>query len=303
MALSDENGEVVIKYDYDVFGKTYVETLSGSIAIENYKGNDYSNYRLFTGREWDGEIDLYYYRARFYDSEIGRFISRDPIVVKDDVNLYAYVGNSPVMFVDVMGLEKTLKLIVDIFNEKWEYFEKMNIFKDFSIKSLLILSNPLLLQDYLLKINIKYAIDTEWESNIKVNKELRDRTIFIDPKKNTDTDWKMFLIKGKEIWLADLGNILFWYNAAKLWLPLEWIKLPALWVTAAGFDDSEGTFKKEWPINNELWDRPFYDAWYNLAKNTKTGKLTKKNLLDTLKVVLEKNEGIWKYRKWWWNWE
>ncbi len=111
IALSDDTGEVVMKYDYDVFGKTYVETLSGSIAIENYEGNDYSNYRLFTGREWDEEVGLYYYRARFYDSEIGRFISRDPIGVKDDVNLYAYVGNSPVIFVDAMGLEKMILVI------------------------------------------------------------------------------------------------------------------------------------------------------------------------------------------------
>ncbi|NDK09095.1 hypothetical protein EOM39_07720, partial [Candidatus Gracilibacteria bacterium] len=38
----------------------------------------------------------------------GRFLSRDPIDISDDVNLYTYVGNNPVMFVDRMGLEKVL---------------------------------------------------------------------------------------------------------------------------------------------------------------------------------------------------
>jgi uncharacterized protein RhaS with RHS repeats len=45
-------------------------------------------------------------RARYYSPETGRFISRDPIDVRDDVNLYSYVGNNGVMFVDRMGLAK-----------------------------------------------------------------------------------------------------------------------------------------------------------------------------------------------------
>ncbi len=55
---------------------------------------------------FDEEIDLYYYRARYYDSELWRFISRDPIWQIDDINLYAYVGNNPVMFTDPMGTDK-----------------------------------------------------------------------------------------------------------------------------------------------------------------------------------------------------
>jgi RHS repeat-associated protein len=52
---------------------------------------------LFTGREFDEEIDLYYYRARYYNSEIGRFISIDPIGFESGTyNLYGYVGNNPI---------------------------------------------------------------------------------------------------------------------------------------------------------------------------------------------------------------
>jgi RHS repeat-associated protein len=41
--------------------------------------NYLTNTRLYTAREYDEELDLYYYRARYYDAKIGKFISRDPI--------------------------------------------------------------------------------------------------------------------------------------------------------------------------------------------------------------------------------
>jgi RHS repeat-associated protein len=47
---------------------------------------------------------LYYLRARYYDSKIGRFISRDPIDITDNVNLYSYVGNNPINYNDLEGL-------------------------------------------------------------------------------------------------------------------------------------------------------------------------------------------------------
>ena len=64
------------------------------------------NDRLYTARELDEELGLYYYRGRHYDPRIGRFIQRDPIDMVDDINLYRYVGNNPVNYVDPMGLSK-----------------------------------------------------------------------------------------------------------------------------------------------------------------------------------------------------
>ena len=58
----------------------------------------------FTGREWDPEIGLYYYRARYYDPKAGRFVSPDPIGLRSGINLYRYVHNRPVRFIDPMGL-------------------------------------------------------------------------------------------------------------------------------------------------------------------------------------------------------
>ena len=63
-------------------------------------GNRY----LYTGREWEPESGLYYYRARHYDPTIGRFLQPDPIGYADGLNMYQYVGGNPVIFVDPTGL-------------------------------------------------------------------------------------------------------------------------------------------------------------------------------------------------------
>jgi RHS repeat-associated protein len=59
----------------------------------------------YTGREYDPETGLYYYRARYYDPATGRFLQQDPIgFASGDVNLYGYVGNNPINFIDPSGL-------------------------------------------------------------------------------------------------------------------------------------------------------------------------------------------------------
>ena len=62
------------------------------------------NYRLFTAREYESELDLYYYRSRYYDAKIGKFTSRDPLLYVDGPNVYTYVNNNPVNYVDQWGL-------------------------------------------------------------------------------------------------------------------------------------------------------------------------------------------------------
>jgi RHS repeat-associated protein len=65
---------------YDAFGN-----------LELGAANGYA----FTGREWDAETGLFYYRARYYDPKIGRFISEDPIEHDSgEVNFYAYAALS-----------------------------------------------------------------------------------------------------------------------------------------------------------------------------------------------------------------
>ena len=64
-----------------------------------------SNRFPYTGCEWDTETGLYYYRARYYDQNIGRFISEDPIRFRGGKDFYLYVGNNPANFTDALGLK------------------------------------------------------------------------------------------------------------------------------------------------------------------------------------------------------
>ena len=101
-ALTDKHGNVVRKYDYDSFGNMAQE--------QREFGQPYA----YTGREWDKETGLYYYRARYYDPMEGRFVSKDPIgFAAGDVNLYGYVQNNPVNWVDPSGLIRPGELSIE----------------------------------------------------------------------------------------------------------------------------------------------------------------------------------------------
>lgn len=92
-AVSGHNGGVIQRLTYSAFGQTQSST-----------GNS-PNRLKYTGRE-DDQTGLYYYRARYYDPAIGRFVSEDPMgFAAGDVNFFAYVGNNPVNGNDPMGLD------------------------------------------------------------------------------------------------------------------------------------------------------------------------------------------------------
>ncbi len=60
----------------------------------------------YTGQIWFEELQLYYYKARFYDPTIRRFLNTDPIGYADGMSMYAYVGWDPVNKIDPMGLSE-----------------------------------------------------------------------------------------------------------------------------------------------------------------------------------------------------
>ncbi len=100
-ALTDDSGGVVERYRYNAYGEMTVLTADGvSELVQSSVGNRYG----FTGRRFDVETGFYYYRARYYAPERGRFLQRDPLGYADGMGVYAYVGNNPVNFVDPEGL-------------------------------------------------------------------------------------------------------------------------------------------------------------------------------------------------------
>lgn len=62
-----------------------------------------NNSITYTGRRYDQESELYYYRNRMYSPTLGRFMQRDPKGYVDGMNLYAYVKNNPLKYLDAMG--------------------------------------------------------------------------------------------------------------------------------------------------------------------------------------------------------
>ncbi|HMG74378.1 MAG TPA: Ig-like domain-containing protein [Pyrinomonadaceae bacterium] len=89
-ALTDVNGNVLEQPAYDSFGN------SGGSARTRYG---------YTGRERDPDTGMLYYRARFYDPTLGRFIGEDPVGFQGGINFYAYVKNAPLKFRDPTGLD------------------------------------------------------------------------------------------------------------------------------------------------------------------------------------------------------
>ena len=93
-----ETWGVAERYTYTPYG--VVTYRLGNWTTTGSSAN--SNSILYTGRTLDLLTSLYYYRARYYDALLERFITTDPMAA--DVNLYRYCGNEPIASVDATGL-------------------------------------------------------------------------------------------------------------------------------------------------------------------------------------------------------
>ena len=102
MAIVDNLGYPVVKYTYDAWGNYSVDYDDSGYAV------GYANPFTYRGYFYDNGLGLYYLKSRYYDPKTGRFISQDSIEYLDPesingLNLYAYCGNNPVMYVDYNG--------------------------------------------------------------------------------------------------------------------------------------------------------------------------------------------------------
>ena len=95
IALVSPVGMILAQYEYDPFGNLISK--SGLMA-------DINKYR-FSSKEWEGNSGLYYYGYRFYDPNLQRWVSRDPIQELGGLNLYAFVENDPLNAIDAFALD------------------------------------------------------------------------------------------------------------------------------------------------------------------------------------------------------
>jgi RHS repeat-associated protein len=122
-ALTNEAGAVAATLLYDAWGNQRAATGSG-----------HGTYR-FTGAELDQATGLYHMGARFYDPVIGRWLSEDPVQDKLfeplSLNFYAYVLNSPLLYVDPRGTteetpaEKRLREFINALNDLYALIESL----------------------------------------------------------------------------------------------------------------------------------------------------------------------------------
>jgi len=104
--VRDSNGTILNNGKYGTFGQ--------------YKGGSIEE-ALYTGKKFDSVIGFYYFNARYYSPELGRFVTIDPI--KSGTCWYVYCGNNPLKFVDKNGLEITVannkdeKFFLDAINQ------------------------------------------------------------------------------------------------------------------------------------------------------------------------------------------
>ncbi|MEK7660518.1 MAG: RHS repeat-associated core domain-containing protein, partial [Pseudomonadota bacterium] len=93
VALTNATGNPISRRGYGEYGQTNPTQMAETTHPFGY-----------TGRRYEAELGLYYYRARWYDPELGTFLETDPIGSLDYVNLYSYVGLDPMGKTDPSGM-------------------------------------------------------------------------------------------------------------------------------------------------------------------------------------------------------
>ena len=106
--IRDTDGNLVVQYLYNAWGKVLKVVDADGNTVTS--GVGYENPLRYRGYYYDWESGFYYLNSRYYDPEVGRFISPDDLNVLTansmgltDKNLYAYCDNNPIMRVDYGG--------------------------------------------------------------------------------------------------------------------------------------------------------------------------------------------------------
>ena len=96
-AVTDADGKILRGYQYDAFGNipfSFATGQSGAAPTDDI---------LFTGKDLDPDTGLYYFNARWYDADLGRFLSQ-AVLGREDEHPYLLCEGAPLSFVDCSGL-------------------------------------------------------------------------------------------------------------------------------------------------------------------------------------------------------
>ncbi|CAI1505500.1 Cell wall-associated polypeptide CWBP200 [Serratia marcescens] len=100
LEVTDAAGNLCWSGQYDTFGKLQGQTVAGAAQRQ---GAQYQQPLRYAGQYQDDESGLHYNLFRYYEPEVGRFTTQDPIGLRGGLNLYQYAPN-PLMWVDPLGL-------------------------------------------------------------------------------------------------------------------------------------------------------------------------------------------------------
>ena len=106
--LTDSLGSITDQYTYDAYGQ----------FLNNTQNSTQNNY-FYRGEQYDKDVKQYYLRARYYDSNIGRFTAKDPFpgfrLIPISLNKYVYANDNPISFSDPSGLFSISEIVVPSF--------------------------------------------------------------------------------------------------------------------------------------------------------------------------------------------